>query len=189
MCDASQFGCRMLCDLPTKHNPCWGTQQGHKANAYNTYRWEIRQPMIWIRKLLDLSSGNSNRLHDLELIFMPRSFCWYFSFGGFAHSCRIGCGWCRFYFFLGLGRDEVLKVGPKHLHLPNDFVGRSLCMEYVSTIAYFDNVSSERTLIGIPVTWNPWGNRTLFPNNLWYPAANSILVIVKACPKCKDPFM
>ena len=48
---------------------------------------------------------------------------------------------------------------------------------------------TRRTLMGIPVTWKPWGNSTRLPNILWYPAANSILEMVKAWPRCREPFM
>lgn len=48
---------------------------------------------------------------------------------------------------------------------------------------------NERTLMGIPVQWNPRGNNARFPNILSKPHANSILEMENACPRCKLPFI
>ena len=45
------------------------------------------------------------------------------------------------------------------------------------------------TLMGIPVTWKPKGNRHFLPLSLWKPTANSHLEMVKVWPRCSWPFM
>ena len=43
-------------------------------------------------------------------------------------------------------------------------------------------------ITGIPVQWKPNPHNTLCPVILLYLAANSLLVIENACPKCSLPF-
>lgn len=119
--------------------------------------------MIWVCKRLDLFAGHTDQVEDLELVRQSGRFgvqLALFRLARIGRSMR---------FFLDFGR-KVFKVGPKHFHLADQLVGRSLHQLHHRRL----------TLMGIPVAWYPRGNKTFLPRKRSKPAANSTLLMVNA---------
>ena len=122
----------------------------------NAQRWEVSEPVVRIRELFDLVFWYTDGLHDLELVLKTGGFC------GNLALLSLVCGFCR---GTGCGFGDILfgigvktfNVFAKELEFTNNFVcGRlHVSKEYYEVIVRDNNEQDKRTLIGIPVQWNP----------------------------------
>jgi hypothetical protein len=135
-------------------------------------------PMIRVCKFLDVCPRHADRFQDLELIPVARRLGGQLPLFAFIHLDDVvgKSGFGGGDRLLGMGSllfFEPFEIGSEELYLTDDLVCRSLAridnkekkLETQSETNKGDNGNS--TLMGMPVTWNPCGNKTRLPSIRW----------------------